>query len=281
MHTTLKISDDFTRAIMLRSTHSRQGNTLPRKQTLAGLALKLSGVSKPRRPSLYGTKSYRDALQRAFNRAKEQIYFNPDMQYFVTLTYAGIEKDIYKAMQDVKNLVRKERRNGNSDLKFIYIFEWQKRGSLHIHMITNASLTTHINKNGYRSLSFWTHGYTSMLTIDDFDNNFRPHLYLFKYMRKAERIGRSFVHASRNLDNYSSTSASLYLLEWRILNQETTHTNVNGTDFYFFRNYLCYDETINYLNHKEFSQWVLLQSQLQFKKVSAQSLVNHTQLLKS
>lgn len=258
MHTTIKISDDLSRALMLRSHHQRLGST--QRPSMASHAIKLCGITKPRSSSSFGTKAYRDALQRAFNRAKEQIYFNPDMQYFVTLTYAGIEQDIEKAMYDVKQLVKNERRNGNTDLKYIYVFEWQKRGSLHIHMITNEKLTTYINKNNYKSLTYWKHGYTSMLTIDDFDDNFRPHLYLFKYMRKAERIGRSFIHSSRNLNNHSSFTGTLDLMQWRTVTQETAHTNVNGTNFFFYRNYLCYDEDTK---HKEdFIPWFKSQLKL-------------------
>lgn len=184
------------------------------------------------------------------------------MTHFVTLTYAGIEDDISQVMYDIKQLCKKERRKGN-DLKYIYVLEWQQRGSLHVHMITNSALTTYVNKNGYRSLSYWSHGFTSMLTINDFDNNFKPYLYLFKYMRKAQRIGKTFVHSSRNLNNYDKVDCHIDPSQWNTINMEYNNAVVESTHFVYFKNYLCYDGTIN---SKENLQWLKSIKVLQFMK---------------
>lgn len=256
---------------MVRSFHDRVKRVSKRKK------------GEKREESQFGSKSYNDALQRAFNKAKEQIYFNPDMVNFVTLTYKGLETDIEKAMHDVKMLVKAELRNGNH-LKYIYVFEWQKRGSLHIHMITNNALTTYTNKNNYRSLKYWKHGYTSILTINDFDHNFKPYLYLFKYMKKAQRIGKSFVHTSRNINNYLKlTDSSINLEHWRTINMEYTYAKIETTNFHYFKNYLQFDDTINPVNINEIdkdklSLWheqVKLHSLRELEKI----LKNHTQHL--
>lgn len=219
------------RALVIRSHHNR---SKPKNRIY---------TSENRKESEFTTKSYNDSLQRSFNNAKKQIFFNPDMQYFVTLTYKGIEKDVDKAMMDVKNLVRLERRRGN-DLKYIYVFEWQKRGSLHIHMISNKRFTTHKNKNNYDSLTYWKHGFTSMLHIKDFDENFKPYLYLFKYMRKAQRIGKSFVHSSRNLKNYEETEKVDYM-KYVHMNMERNIANLpDGNKLAFYYNYLKKDDII-------------------------------------
>lgn len=192
-----------------------------------------------REEAKFDSKSYKDGLQRAFNNAKQQVFFNPDMQFFVTLTYAGLEQDYEKVMYDIKQLCKKERRNGNLNFKYIYIFEWQKRGSLHVHMITNSALTTHINKNGHKSLTYWNHGYTSMLTVNDFDGNFKPHLYLFKYMRKSQRIGKSFVHSSRNLNNFTTVKqVDVDMKDWDIVTSELTSVKFDNREFPFYRYYL-------------------------------------------
>lgn len=220
------------RALILGSRHNRHKRRAERDYS-------------KRSESDFGTKSYNDALQRAFNKAKLDIYFNPDMQYFVTLTYKGIEQDYEKVMYDLKQLFKQERRVGNKDLKYIYIFEWQKRGSLHVHLITNNKLTTYTNQNGYPSLTYWRHGFTSMLHITDFDKNFKPYLYLFKYMRKAQRIGKSFIHSSRNLKNYKEYHKNLPLIDWPVVNQERTYSKFthNGKTYRhnFYRYYLKHD----------------------------------------
>ena len=98
MHTTVTVSADLNRAIMLRSHHQRNS---PRSKPLQ---------QKNRTQSVYGTKSYRDGLQRAFNKAKMQIYFNPDMKYFITLTYRKADNTVEEVLRDVKLLIKRETR---------------------------------------------------------------------------------------------------------------------------------------------------------------------------
>lgn len=159
-------------------------------------------ILKPSKKSEIGTESYRASLSRAFNRAKQKIYFNPDMTQFVTLTYKENMQDTEKLLYDVKQLLKKESRHGSKDQKYIYIIERQERGALHVHMIANEFLTTHKNKNGYPSCTYWTHGFSSVLDIKGADSNFKPYLYLFKYMKKAQRIGNRFVYSSNSVNNF-------------------------------------------------------------------------------
>lgn len=258
MFTTVLVSSDESRAIMLRSHHRR--NT-PRERT---------NVQKKRYQSVYGTKSYRDAVQRAFNKAKQQIYFNPDMTNFITLTYRQADNTPEQVMQDIKVLLTRESReqersfpagSGRKTPKYIYIMEYQDRGSIHVHMIANDFFTLQVNSNGYDELVYWPHGFTSVLRINDFNNNFRPHLYLFKYMRKAQRIGKSFVHSSRNLNNYKQlTDEEFNFRQYNTINMEYTSTEVNSTFFQFYRNYLQIDDTMtlqqsNDTHRKVLEQW--------------------------
>ncbi|AXH78975.1 MAG: Rep protein [Circular genetic element sp.] len=276
MHTTVKISKDLKRAIMLRSHHQRDT-----KKTVS---------SKPRTRSEaeYGTKAYRDGLQRAFAKAKEQIYFNPDMTYFITLTYRGKNQTPEDVLRDVKLLIKQETRanernspagSGRNSPKYIYVMEYQKRGSIHVHMIANNGFTLQVNANGHKELTYWRKGFSSVLTIQDFDRNFRPYLYLFKYMRKAQRIGRSFLHSSRNLGTYDTLhDASIDLLYWRTITQEYTHTTVETTNFHFYKNYLEYDDTMtsqpsNLGDHKQWHEQVKLHSNKALEQILASRIL--------
>lgn len=154
----------------------------------------------PRHLSAVGSDSYKRSLRRAFSRAKSIAFFNPDLTQFITFTYKGIDHTPLSVVQDIKLLALRHKRSSNKPFKYIYVMEYQKRGSIHVHMIANDSLQLETNKNGHLSVKDWSHGFTSVLTINDFDNNFRPYLYLFKYMAKAQRIGASFIHCSRNFD---------------------------------------------------------------------------------
>jgi len=281
MHTSVKISNDKTRAIMLRSFHQR--NT---KRSKAPQQTKRS-------ESVYGTKSYRDAVQRAFNKAKERIYFNPDMNLFITLTYKGADQTLEQVQRDIQLLIRNERRlrrsspvgNGREESsKYLYVMEYQKRGSIHVHMIANNFFTLQVNRNKYRELALWQKGFSSVLTISDFDNNFRPHLYLFKYMRKAQRIGKTFVHSSKNLDNYTLMDDEiLHIPDWDTKNQEYTTATIETTNFTYLKNYLLYNpdrDTITSSTIKESTQWqpkTKAQLQSHLNKMLEKHQANRTQ----
>lgn len=217
-------------AILIASHHSRSKKRQPHKKGLT------------RTESVYGSKSYNDALQRAFNKAKEQVFFNPDMNQFITLTYRGTDHKPEDVLHDVKMLIQRESRSDRAkrgELKYIYIMEYQKRGSIHVHMIANNLFSLQVNKNGYNELRYWPKGYSSVLQISDFDQNFRPYLYLFKYMRKSQRIGKSFVHSSRNLNNFHEVKdENLDLEEWDTKNQERSEAHILDIHLYFYKYYL-------------------------------------------
>lgn len=261
MNTTFKVSTDLDgeiRAIMQRSFHKS-----PKK------CISTASKHVSREQSVFGTKSYRDGLQRAFNKAKEQIYFNPDMKYFVTLTYSGNQRDFDEVLQDVKIWFKHERRHTGDDIKYIWIAEYQERGAIHIHMITNAKFGMRVNKHGYNEISYWhdNHGFTNVIHISDLDDNFRPYLYLFKYMRKGVRIGKSFVHTSRNLNKAyrQIDNPDIDLMQWRTVTQERTEAVIHTTSFVYYKNYLCYDYD-NKLMSERNQQW--LNAILQFSQAS-------------
>lgn len=150
--------------------------------------------------SIPGSPSYNRSLRRAFSRSKLLAFFNPDMLFFSTMTFAENVTDVNYALKCVKSFMKANQRHTNKKLKYIYIFELQKRGAIHIHMISNENLNIRINKYGYRQLVDWTYGHNNVQTIDNVDGDFKPYLYLFKYMKKSIRVGKSFIHTSRGFD---------------------------------------------------------------------------------
>ena len=238
MHHTVLINDSKTKAIMLRSFHAR--NT-PRPKPLQ---------QQKRRQSLVGTKSYNDARQRAFNTAKQHVFFNPDLTNFITLTYTGLDHTPETVIRHIKQLLLREKRERakvsetNVEPKYLYVMEYQKRGSIHVHMVSNDSFSLTVNKNGHFQLKYWKHGYSSVLPIDQTDGNFKPYAYLFKYMTKTQRIGATFIHTSKNLKSYQETLDLLDLEQWNTKNMEYSNTTIETTTFHYFRNYLEKHDTI-------------------------------------
>jgi len=201
---------------------------------------KTNNSKKPNRKiSSFGTKEYNDSMQRAFNRVKQQVFFNPDMIYFVTLTYKGLDHTSDDVLRDLKIFMKKQRRRG-FDPKYVAVMEYQKRGSIHVHMITNEQFNITTNKNGYFHLPDWQHGFSSVLSIDKFDENFRAYLYLFKYMKKAARIGNNFVYASRNLNNSVKYPLDMFDIRlYHLIAEEKTQAILpNGKPINYTKYYL-------------------------------------------
>lgn len=151
-------------------------------------------------------ESIRVARSRAFSLAKKKIFFNPDLRYFITLTYKKNMQDYEALMHDVKMFLKSEKRLGKNP-KYIWVVERQKRGALHVHMICNDFFTVEKNKYNKLTIPTWRSGFSSVDEIKindshDTDINFKPYLYLFKYMNKSEKIGGRYVHSSRNLNNF-------------------------------------------------------------------------------
>lgn len=166
-----------------------------------------------RQVSNFGTDSYSRSLRRAFSRAKMLAFFNPDLTQFITLTYKQQNNTPEQVQSDIKRFLRLQRKNKKTPLKYIYVLEYQKRGSIHVHMVANDVLDCETNKNGYLSVKGWYSGFTSVkqIHISQFDNEFKPYLYLFKYMSKAQRVGKSFIHCSRNFDKIEVVDYATYI----------------------------------------------------------------------
>lgn len=112
---------------------------------------------------------------------------------------------------ELHSIFEKGKDTKSNPFKYIYVFERQKRGAIHVHMICNEGFELQKNINGYMELKNWPHGFTSVLTIKDFDNNFKPYLYLFKYMAKSQRIGKSFIHTSKSFDKIINVDYDYYI----------------------------------------------------------------------
>lgn len=206
MYYSLATNQTQTKYLLYKSTNNTIHPTT-KKNTLSDITqsirtdlYNLEHTQHPPTPSKLNTDSYKRSLRRSFNHAKKLAFFNPDLNQFITLTYKENHQNPEQTIEHIKQLIKQNKKHSTTknEAKYIYVMELQKRGAIHVHMIANQAFVTEINKNGYRSIKYWPHGYSSILDIKDFDSNFKPYLYLFKYMHKAERVGKSFIHVSRN-----------------------------------------------------------------------------------
>lgn len=129
-----------------------------------------------------------------------------DWKSFITLTYAENMEDVAKSKKDLEYFV-KNIKKVKKDFKYIAIPEFQKRGAIHFHLLTNLSLqdnniiTKQKNNNKYYDVKYWNKGFTS---YEDISGDVKKIVgYISKYMTKDNADDRLFnfkrYTASQNL----------------------------------------------------------------------------------
>lgn len=138
-----------------------------------------------------------------------------DWETFITLTFAKNEQNIEIANRKFRYFVDKVRRI-KKDFKYLCIPEFQKRGAIHYHLLTNVSTSddkliySQSDNPKYKHIKYWNLGFDSIEVIKGDIKKIVG--YISKYMTK-EIDNRLFGHRryfySNNLDkpleNYIDT----------------------------------------------------------------------------
>lgn len=136
------------------------------------------------------------SLARTRNELRRKILANfTNESKFVTLTFAENVTDLDRANGEFKKFIQRlRRRYGN--FKYVAVIEFQKRGAVHYHMISNL---TYVKKAELAEI--WQNGFVQINRIKHVDN---VGAYVIKYMTKdtadPRLNGRKAYLASRNLD---------------------------------------------------------------------------------
>lgn len=106
---------------------------------------------------------------------------------FITLTIAKNELDIKKANKKFHSFITIIRKH-KKDFKYIAIPEFQKRGSVHYHLLTNISIDdenliySQEDNPKFKHVKYWKHGFTK---VDVMKNDVKKIVgYISKYMTK-------------------------------------------------------------------------------------------------
>lgn len=106
---------------------------------------------------------------------------------FITLTIAENELDIKKANKKFHSFITIVRKY-KKDFKYIAIPEFQKRGSVHYHLLTNISfddetlIYSQEDNPKFKHVKYWKHGFTK---VDVMKNDVKKIVgYISKYMTK-------------------------------------------------------------------------------------------------
>lgn len=160
-----------------------------------------------------GTGSIRsDSLHRSYSTLMDLSIMNYDVfKSFITLTFKENITDLSFANKQFHNFVRKIRRVV-PEFKYLCVPEFQKRGAVHYHLMTNLDPKSHKDiitpqknndtKNKMYDVKFWLHGFTSVFDLNLADNNFSVALYLGKYFWKDidnRLFGHRKIMYSQNL----------------------------------------------------------------------------------
>lgn len=135
------------------------------------------------------------AVYRSRRAIKWRINSNPDMNKFLTLTFAENLTDLQSCNEEFKRFIRKLK-IVKPDLKYLAVPEFQKRGAVHYHILFNLG---YIDQKQLADL--WGHGFIKIKNIKDGTN---IGLYVSKYIGKDLDDERYFNNkkyfCSRNLD---------------------------------------------------------------------------------
>lgn len=200
---------------------------------LENIKLELKDRTEERR-----LQTVRDA--RNMTRRLALMNFGPGDK-FITLTYRENMQDIDKADDDFKKFIKRFKYKFElSELPYIAIREFQKRGAIHYHMLCKFPFEFENEEHiKYWERIFgqdiWKHGFVDIKPIDHVDN---VGAYLIKYMTKNVSVeffkGKKVYLCSKGLERplvYRGDEAEEILRVYELENKKEVFTNSYESEY--------------------------------------------------
>lgn len=154
-----------------------------------------------------------DSLTRSRNLLISYVANNMVWKSFITLTFKDNITDLKIANRYFakwrKCFARYCFKKLGYELKYVCVPEYQKRGAVHYHLLTNVPCGCELipfqfdkSQKMYNVIG-WNNGFTSAFDLSDTDDDFNVALYLTKYLYKDldDRLyGHTRVMKSKNLE---------------------------------------------------------------------------------
>lgn len=149
-------------------------------------------------------KSSRTLYQYAYTNASE-------FKSFITLTFKENITDIEQANKKFNIWVTKVRKvcnDNNKQFMYLGVPEFQKRGAVHYHLLTNLSVEDDFiikqqeKKENMYDVKYWSYGFTSVFDLQQMDDKFNCAKYIAKYFFKYvenRMFGHKKILKSNNL----------------------------------------------------------------------------------
>ena len=167
--------------------------------------------------------------QRGRAKVRRMVNANPQLNKFLTLTYAKNVTDLDTAWKDYDLFVKRIKTRFDH-FQYVIVVEFQERGAIHFHLLCNLP---YVDVNELREI--WGKGFVKINRIDDVDN---VGAYITKYMTKenadSRLIGRKCYSMSRDLkqpDVYTKDEEIDEVLE-SLENVKRTHSTEFESEYY-------------------------------------------------
>lgn len=132
---------------------------------------------------------------RARSHVRRMVNANPQLNKFLTLTFAENLTDIEKARYEFDKFVKRVKTEIKT-FQYVVVIEFQKRGAIHFHLLCNLPYV-----DSKKLAKIWGNGFIKINRIDHVDN---VGAYVTKYMTKDnidERlIGKKCYSMSKGLN---------------------------------------------------------------------------------
>lgn len=195
----------------------------------------------------------KEITKRSLTRSRDLLFGYVAQNYkdwhsFITLTFAENVTDITEANKKFKYWVSQMKRR-YPYFKYIGVPEYQKRGAVHYHILTNLTCgieleakevikTYNSEKNRYFSIQYydiqyWIYGFSTAFDLNMTDDNFNACKYMAKYMYKDidnRLFGRNKILKSNNLEK----PVEIYLKDNQKYNDALNYVKEKGYDIESF-----------------------------------------------
>lgn len=127
---------------------------------------------------------------RARTHVRRVVNANPQLNKFLTLTYAENMTDIDRSRKELDNFFKRLKRQFPR-FAYVCVIEFQKRGAVHFHLLCNLPFVD------VKALAeVWGHGFIKLNRIDNVDN---VGAYVTKYMTKENMDERLIGYRSYSM----------------------------------------------------------------------------------
>jgi len=148
---------------------------------------------------------------------------------FITLTFKDNLKDVKSANNEFKKFIQRLRYKYGKDFKYANVIQFQKRGAVHYHMMSDLP---YIPQKELEKI--WRHGFVGINKITHVDN---VGAYMIRYMDKdmtdTRLMGEKSYMTSRNLERpveYVGDEAQMIIKALELENKKTVYNSSYTTE---------------------------------------------------